>query len=368
VPDRLTSNGSVRAPRRGAVRPHEPTGFASATDPTVEEMAAAYVDYVDAHYVTAGRPASEPGDIRLALEAVCELYGHTPAREFGPLRLKTIRNVVINENLCRKEVNRRAQRIVRAFKWAVGEELVPLSTYEALKVVPPLRHGQAGVRESGRGGPVPDAFVDAIRPYVSRQVWAMVELQRLTGMRPGEVRTMRTADVDTSGPVWIYTPQTYEVRVLGHRRRIYLGPLAQEVLRPWLRADPTACLFQPRESRAEYLAGIRRGWSTPVDRPGRRRGKGGRPRVPGEMYSGRSYNEAIRNGILKANREVERSGGVGIPRWNLRQLRHNAATRLRREFGLDVARAVLGHRYLVVAQVYGELDAATARDAMARIG
>ena len=86
------------------------------------------------------------------------------------------------------------------------------------------------------------------------------------------------------------------------------------------------------------------------------------------MYSSRSYNEAITKGILKANREAERSGGVRIPRWNPRQLRHNAATRLRREFGLDVARAVLGHRYLVVAQGYVEPDAATACDAIARIG
>ena len=32
-----------------------------------------------------------------------------------------------------------------------------------------------------------------------------------------------------------------------------------------------------------------------------------------------------------------------IPHWHPNQLRHNAATRLRREFGLDMARAVLGH-------------------------
>ena len=35
--------------------------------------------------------------------------------------------------------------------------------------------------------PVVDADVEAVRPFVSRQVWAMIELQRLTGMRSGEV-------------------------------------------------------------------------------------------------------------------------------------------------------------------------------------
>ncbi len=57
-----------------------------------------------------------------------------------------------------------------------------------------------------------------------------------------------------------------------------------------------------------------------------------------------------------------------FPNWHPHQLRHNAATRLRREFGLDVARAVLGHSSPAVTEVYAELDQAKAADAMARIG
>ncbi len=36
-----------------------------------------------------GTRPSEPEKIRLALRPVRELYGMTPAREFGPLALKT---------------------------------------------------------------------------------------------------------------------------------------------------------------------------------------------------------------------------------------------------------------------------------------
>jgi len=57
-----------------------------------------------------------------------------------------------------------------------------------------------------------------------------------------------------------------------------------------------------------------------------------------------------------------------IPAWHPNQLRHNAATRLRREFGLDVARAVLGHSTPVVTEVYAELDGAKAAEAMERVG
>ena len=46
------------------------------------------------------------------------------AAEFGPLALKAVRGELIKSGLCRSEVNKRVGRIVRAFKWAVGEELV----------------------------------------------------------------------------------------------------------------------------------------------------------------------------------------------------------------------------------------------------
>jgi integrase len=57
-----------------------------------------------------------------------------------------------------------------------------------------------------------------------------------------------------------------------------------------------------------------------------------------------------------------------IPSWHPHPLRHSAATRLRREFGLVVARAVLGHSSPVVTEVYPELDQAKASEALERVG
>ncbi len=183
---------------------------ASGADLTVNEMLLAYLDYADGYYVKNGKPTTEPVNIRLALRPLRQLYGHTPAREFGPLRLKTVRQAMIESGLCRSEVNKRVRHVLRAFKWAVGEEMVPPSIHHGLKAVPGLRRGRADVRESEPVKPVPVAFVDAIKPYVSRQVWAMVELQRLSGMRPGEVCMMRSCDLDTSGRVWAYTPESHK--------------------------------------------------------------------------------------------------------------------------------------------------------------
>ena len=54
--------------------------------------------------------------------------------------------------------------------------------------------------------------------------------------------------------------------------------------------------------------------------------------------------------------------------WHPHQLRHNAATKLRKEFGIDAARVVLGHRSAAVTEIYAELDHTKAAEIMGRIG
>jgi integrase len=55
-------------------------------------------------------------------------------------------------------------------------------------------------------------------------------------------------------------------------------------------------------------------------------------------------------------------------RWHPHQLRHNAATQLRKEYGIEVARIILGHRSAAVTEIYAELDDEKARKVMRRIG
>jgi integrase len=103
--------------------------------------------------------------------------------------------------------------------------------------------------------------------------------------------------------------------------------------------------------------------------PSQRNRRRRKPRkTPGERYTVDSYRRAIEYGIKAANGEPGRGENQAVPHWHPHQLRHNAATRLRREFGLDVARAVLGHSSPVVTEVYAELDGAKAAEAMERVG
>ncbi|HBR19719.1 MAG TPA: hypothetical protein DD726_05825 [Phycisphaerales bacterium] len=54
--------------------------------------------------------------------------------------------------------------------------------------------------------------------------------------------------------------------------------------------------------------------------------------------------------------------------WHPHQLRHNAATSLRKEFGLETARIILGHRSAAITEVYAELDQQKAMEAIVRVG
>jgi hypothetical protein len=126
-----------------------------------------------------GTPAKEVTNFKQALGPLRRLYGATLARDFGPLALKAVGEEMVRMGWCRNVVNRQTTRIRQVFKWATECELVPAPVLHGLAAVSGLRTGRSDARESEPVQPVPEAHVFAIKDYVSRQVWAMVELQWL---------------------------------------------------------------------------------------------------------------------------------------------------------------------------------------------
>jgi integrase len=57
-----------------------------------------------------------------------------------------------------------------------------------------------------------------------------------------------------------------------------------------------------------------------------------------------------------------------VATWTPHRLRHTAATKLRREFGSEAARVVLGHRSAEVTEIYEEMDREMASEVMGRVG
>ncbi|HKB39182.1 MAG TPA: site-specific integrase, partial [Gemmataceae bacterium] len=166
----------------------------SASDLSVNELLLAFWQHAEQHYRRPdGTPTAEIDCLRAALRPLRQLYGHTPVKEFGPLALRAVRQQMIESvdkrtqrPWCRRTINLHTYRIRSVFKWGVEQELVPPSVLYALQAVRGLQKGRSDARESEPVKPVPEAFIDAVLPFVTATVRAMIELQRLTGMRPGE--------------------------------------------------------------------------------------------------------------------------------------------------------------------------------------
>ena len=95
---------------------------------SIAELFVAYLDYAESHL---GAKSNEVSEIKRVIKVVREMYGETIAADFGPRSLKAVRQRIIDSGVCRGVVNQRVGRIVRAFRWATAEELLPPAVYHA---------------------------------------------------------------------------------------------------------------------------------------------------------------------------------------------------------------------------------------------
>ena len=377
--------------------PHHAQAAVAPEGTTLAELLLAYLDHAERHYrLPDGTPTSEIYEVKIVVRALRELYGGMSVAEFGPLSVKAARQRWINENRSRTECNRRVSLIKRIFKWAVSEELAPPAVYQTVVTIAGLQKGRTTAREKDPVGPVDDAVVDATLPHLNRHVRGLVEFQRLTGCRPGEACVIRRCDIDTGGPTWLYKPPHHKTAHRGKSRIITIGPRAQELLREFFTPNRDDYLFSPRRAVEELLAERAARRKTPrypshLARNAEKR-KAEPKRVPSETYDRGSYGLAIDRACDRAfpppgelaQREGEthagwwerlsesQQGEVKAWRkarhWHPNQLRHSAATRVRKEFGLEAAQVLLGHSRADVTQIYAEKNQALAAAVAAKIG
>jgi integrase len=353
--DRLV--GEWQAAGRRLTPPENGSGI------TINELVHRFRDHARRYYRRPdGTPTNEVTEYRYACRPLRELYGLTPAKDFGPLALKTVRERYIAAGWCRGLVNRRIGRVRHVFKWATSEQLVPPSVYAALRTVAGLAFGRTKAREAEPVEPVSDAAVDAVRPFLSRHVWGLVEFQRYTGCRPGEACIVRACDLDMTGEVWVYRPETHKSAWRNKPRLIAIGPRAQDVVRAFLTTRTEDYLFSPRRAREERYAAKREARKTPVQPSqvvrAKARARRQPQKLPGDKYRTSSYQHAITAACERA----------GIEAWSPNQLRHSHATMIRRQYGLEAAQVALGHSRADVTQVYAERDQALALKIAAEVG
>jgi integrase len=352
---------------------------------TVSELLKAFKNHAQSYYGT----SREEEHYRHALRPLRKMYGDTDAAVFGPLKLKALRETMIDGDRVklaklgemawsRNYANRQISRIKHVFKWGVEYELIPASVHHALSAVAGLRYGRTDARETEPVQPVADEIVDATLPHLSNVVRTMVQVQRLTGARPGEVCAMKIGEIDRSGPVWSYRLPKHKTAHLGNDRIVQIGPKAQAVLSPFLmKLDPTAHVFSPAAAKEEMKQRRADARKTPLscgNKPGSNRQR--RPgRLAGEFYIVASYRRAIARACddaFPAPAEMVKPEEIRQwrcdRRWHPHQLRHSAATQIRAAFGIEAAQHTLGHKKIDITAMYAEKNAAVARQVAAQIG
>jgi integrase len=319
---------------------------------TISTLVDAYQRHAEQYH---GAEHSETYAIKRLVKMLVKHFGGTLANDFGPSKLRLIREQLDDGKRTRHGVNRDAHRIKRIFKWAASEELVAVAVHQTLQTLAPLKRGKCKAPESKAVKPVPAAWVAAIKPHVTTTIWDIVQLQRLCGCRGGELLKLRPIDIDTTGDIWIAELTDHKTAGHGHIRRLYFGPKAQAILTPRLANKAVdAYLFSPRESNAEAK---QRGAKI-MRRIGQKPNKKKTARVMRDTYDHNSYRKAIQRGCEKA----------GCPVWHPHQLRHSAATEWRKQYGPDQALVMLGDKTNRMSDIYMERDEQVALKIAGEVG
>lgn len=328
---------------------------------SVSDMLAAFMAHAVRYYRAQGKPTGEADNFKEAVKPLFALYQDLPAAEFTTDELKAVRAKMIESGLARSTINARINRVRRIWKWAAKEKMLPASIYTELKTLDALLEGRTDAKESLPVESVDSDRIKAILSHIPSQVAAMIELQVLTGCRPGEVLAMRVGDIDQTCDPWEYRPSRHKnsYRQTKRSRVIPLGPKAKAIVAAYLakRSKPDDHLFNPKDSIEEAI--------------GKR--KVFHRKSVKSFYDRRAYAQAIYRGCdrafphptiskIKRSRtrklnpaeEAELKAWRKKNRWSPLRVRHATATLIRKQFGLEAAQAMLGHAKMDTTEIYAE--------------
>lgn len=128
-------------------RPQMVVGCKENDELEVVDLCRRYWEHAKQYYRKNGEPTDTLYRVKQAINILCFLYGHTPAKEFGPRKLKAIQQTMASKGDSRKYANDKTECIKWIFRWGGTEELIPAAVYHAIKLVPRLAKGRSDARE-----------------------------------------------------------------------------------------------------------------------------------------------------------------------------------------------------------------------------
>ena len=224
---------------------HAPRNAAGAC--TVSAAVARYVRAAAEYYATTrgSRMVEAP------LRRLSDAYGSRPLAALTCPDLLDVRDRMVAEGYSRNTVNHTISAWRCWARWCQDERLCSVATMQELVAIQPLKPGRSRAPDTVPTLPVPHWAVKRAMLGAPPSLRAMVAVQELTGMRTGELVSMRPCDVERHGAVWIYRPASHKNAWRGKPRVIVLGPRAQNALAPYLGGAPDAPVWSPARTEAE---------------------------------------------------------------------------------------------------------------------
>ena len=193
-----------------------------------------------------GNPSAEVDCFKSAIRILKPLFGETPAAEFGPVRLRVVRDAMIAAQWSRNFINKQIRRVRMMFRFAVSLELIPASILAALDSFSALSEGETSAPDHAPRAAVSEASLNAVRLVLTAYHRDICDLLMLTGARPGEVMSLTGAMIERTGDVWRANLRHHKTAKRGKSRILYFNISAQAILMRHGKADPQARLFPTR--------------------------------------------------------------------------------------------------------------------------
>ena len=315
-------DSAVQQARNRSSDPSSQPNVAHPSACTVRSLWAAFMRWAPSYYkLPTGQPSRELENFRDAVRELLLRIGDKRTAEVTKKDLEEVREAMIAAKLSRGVVNKRITKILRIFRWGTEEDrgLVPEAVVAVLHLIRKLEPHRSAAPEYGPVVGISSEVVEKAISAANPVIGAMLRLQLLTGMRPGEARGLRKKMVQKKGKGWV---ADFGIEhKMAHRRQtrvIPLGPKTLALLRLWLEKCPfpESFVFRPTQQ------------------------KGSRGKL--QQFARYGYGDSVAWACEKA----------GVPAFAPNQVRHTVGEEVRESHGLEYVQALLGHRSRASSERY----------------
>jgi len=278
---------------------------------TLQDVCQKFFAWAETYYRRAdGTQTSEAYNCKNALTSLLTCCEKKYIDDIAYHDILDVRQSLIDARLARNTINQRVGIWKRFFAWALENRYCSAHTKSEVWAIVNLKKNRSQAKETKDVTPTPHWPVKRTLPYMTKKFQDIIRIIEFSGARRSEITKLRHDDiVDIGENCLVCHPEHHKTAHKGKLRQIVFGPRATALLRPYLDLPSSEYVFPPDEQKLH----------------------------------GGNYSKDRINVVVKRAIERGRKSGLGIPHWTPNQLRHACGTRVRKKFGGEAARIILGH-------------------------